>query len=374
MTALAGEHGAINLAQGYPDFSGPPEIIEAAVEALREGHNQYARSMGDPELVAAIARERDRIHGLAYDPHTEVVVFCGATEGIASSMLGVLDPGDEVILFEPYFDSYPASVAMAGGRARYYTLRYPDYSVDGDRLDRLFNERTRLLVLNSPHNPTGKVFTQSELQLVAELALEHDCYVLADEVYEHLTYDGTRHLPIAALPSMRDRTLSLSSVGKTYSVTGWKIGWATGPADMVAAAQAAHQFVTFCSAAPLQRAASKAIDSLGPSYMRALRDEYTVRRTLLADALHEAGFSFHLPAGTYYILADFASVARDGEDDLAFAKRLTVEHGIAAIPPSVFYTAEPEQGRGLIRFSFCKSRETLAEAAQRLRKVGRTRF
>ena len=237
MTALALEHRAINLSQGFPDFEGPPEIVEAAVLALRSGHNQYPRSMGVPPLVQAIAQHQLDQYQLDYDPMREVVVFSGATEGIASSLLGLLNPGDEVLVFEPFYDSYPACIAMAGAVPRFCTLRFPDFALDPDALAACFSDRTKLVLLNTPHNPTGKVFEPSELKVIADLCHRHDAYVLADEVYEHLTYDDARHVPMASLPGMRDRTLTLSSAGKTYSLTGWKIGWATGPASMVAAAQ-----------------------------------------------------------------------------------------------------------------------------------------
>jgi N-succinyldiaminopimelate aminotransferase len=369
MTRLAQEHRAINLSQGFPDFEGPPEIREAAEAAMRAGENQYARSMGHPALVRAIAAKQERHYGLGIDPEREVVVFCGATEGIAASMLGLLNPGDEVILFEPFYDSYPACVAMAGARARYCTLRFPGFGLDEDELASLFGERTRLLVLNSPHNPTGKVFRREELERIARLCREHDVLVLADEVYEHLTYDGVEHTPIATLPGMRERTLTVSSTGKTFSYTGWKIGWATGPGELVAAAQAAHQFLTFAVATPLQVAMAAAIDGLREEYFEAFRREYLERRDFLVGALEAAGFRVARPAGTYFVLADFSAL-HEG-DDQEFARFLIEQCRVAAIPPSFFYKQDPAAGRKLVRFAFCKKLATLEAAARQLEELGR---
>lgn len=368
MTRLAIEHEAINLSQGFPDFEGPPEILDAAVAALRSGDNQYARSMGHMKLVNAVAGQRKRDYGLDYDPLEEVTVFSGATEGIASSMLGLLDPGDEVILLEPFYDSYPASVAMASAVPRYLTLRFPDFRLDMEALAALFNDRTRLVVINTPHNPTGKVFTREELEAIAGLCIKHEVTVLTDEVYEQLVFDGAEHIPMATIPGMRERTLSLSSAGKTFSFTGWKVGWATGPRPLVAAAQAAHQFVTFATATPLQVAVAHALDHLDETYYERFRSEYAERRAFLLSALEEAGMKTAPPAGTYFVLADFTGI-HDG-DDRDFVRRLIEKHGVAAIPPSVFYKADPDEGRKLVRFAFCKRMETLQAAAQRLRRMG----
>ena len=367
MTALAQEHGAINLAQGFPDFEGPPEIVEAAVRALRSGDNQYARSRGHPELVRAIAESYRRIYGLEYDPMEEVVVFSGATEGIAASLLGLLNPGDEVIVFEPFYDSYPPGLALSGAVPRYLTLPFPDFALDGDALRALVNERTRMIILNTPMNPTGKVFTRTELELIASVCLENDLLALTDEVYEHLVFDGVEHVPLASLPGMRDRTLTLSSAGKTYSFTGWKIGWGTGPRALVDGAQAAHQFLTYAIATPLQRAVAFALEHHSTDYLHTFRAEYTARRDFLVSALREVGFRLSAPQGTYFILADFREVFQG--DDRAFAYWLTKEHGVAAIPPSAFYARDVEEGRRLARFAFCKTMETLEAAAERLRRI-----
>jgi N-succinyldiaminopimelate aminotransferase len=368
MTALAQQHGAINLSQGFPDFDGPAGIIDAAVAAMRAGENQYARSRGHLALVRAIAASRRRLYGLEYDPETEITVCSGCTEAIAASLIGLLEPGDEVILLEPFYDGYPAGLALAGAVPRYLTLRFPDFAVDLAALRRLITPRTRLLVLNTPHNPTGKVFTRAELEGVAAVCREHDLRVLADEVYEHLTFDDAVHVPIATLPGMRERTLTLSSTGKTFSFTGWKIGWAAGPRDMVDAAQAAHQYLTFAVATPFQVAMAHALEHYTGEYLDELRREYAARRALLLDALRGAGFEVAVPRGTYFIMADFRRVF-DG-DDRAFARWLAAEHGVAAIPPSVFYAADPDEGRRLVRFAFCKRTATLQAAVARLQKLG----
>jgi N-succinyldiaminopimelate aminotransferase len=367
MTALAEKHGAINLAQGFPDFEGPAEIVEAAVRALRSGRNQYARSRGHPPLVEAIADSVHRYYGLDYDPMTEVVVFNGATEGIAASLLGILNPGDEVILFEPFYDSYTPCIAMAGAIPRFLTLRHPDFSLDGEALRALVNDRTRMIVLNTPMNPTGKVFTEEELEVIACVCRENDIVALTDEVYEHLVFDGAKHRPLATLPGMRERTLTLSSAGKTYSFTGWKVGWGTGPKDLVNGAQAAHQFLNYTIATPLQEAVAFALQNYGETFIAQFRAEYLARRDFLVAALRDVGLDVAVPRGTYFILADFTPMFEG--DDWAFARWLTTEHGVAALPPSSFFQADAEEGRRLSRFAFCKKMVTLEEAAGRLRRI-----
>jgi N-succinyldiaminopimelate aminotransferase len=363
MTKLATEHQAINLSQGFPDFDGPPELIDLVAQAMREGHNQYARSMGHPELVTALAETEKALYGLDYDPMTEVVVTSGATEAIASSILGLIDPGDEVVLFEPFYDSYPVAVAMAGGIARYVTLRFPRFSFDPLELEAKISSKTKLIVLNSPNNPTGRVFGTEELGAIARIAIKHDLVVLSDEVYEHLTYDGVRHVPIATLPGMRERTLTISSAGKTFSFTGWKIGWAFGPPALVGAVQSAHQFVTFATSTPVQVGLARAIKKLGLDYYEKLRAEYTERRDFLFAALESAGLDASVPEGTYFIIADFSPIWFG--DDRSFAKHLVEVRKVAAIPPSVFYHDAIDEGRHLIRFAFCKKMETLRAASER---------
>lgn len=368
MTGLAIEHQAINLSQGFPDFEGPPAIVDAAVAALRSGDNQYARSRGHPALISAIAKSRERLYGIAYDPLTEVLVTSGATEAIASSMLGLLNPGDEVILFEPFYDSYPACTALAGAVPKFVTLRFPDFALDLAELESAVGSKTRMIVLNTPHNPSGKVFTREELEGIAAVAGKHDLILLADEVYEHLTFDDAEHLPIATLPGMRERTLTLSSTGKTFSYTGWKIGWGTGPSNLIDAAQAAHQFLTYAVSTPLQVAMAHALTEFtGPEFLAEFRREYEERRSFLLRVLDSAGFVVSVPRGTYFVLADFTSLF-DG-DDREFSRWLTTEHGVAAIPPSAFYQDSIEEGRRLVRFAFCKRMETLQRAAERLSRI-----
>jgi len=364
MTALANEKRAINLSQGFPDFEGPAAIREAAERALRSGHNQYARSMGVPPLVESIAAHQQRCYGLDVDPLRGVTVTTGATEAIAVTMLGLLEPGDEVVLFEPFYDSYPALTALAGAVPRYVTLRFPDFALDERALRSAFSERTRLVVLNTPHNPTGKVFSREELQVIAALCEEYDAYVLSDEVYEHLTFDGAEHVPMATLPGMFERTLTASSTGKTFSYTGWKVGWLTGPPELIAAAQAAHQFLTYAGAAPLQVAMAEAIDVFRQDFFDELQEEYRERRDFLVGTLREVGFDVAVPAGTYFVCAGFSSLT--DEDDRAFARRLIEEAGVATIPPSAFYAEAKEEGARLLRFAFCKRLETLQAAAERL--------
>lgn len=364
MTALANQHGAINLALGFPDFAGPEGVHEAAAAALRAGENQYSRSGGHPTLVEAVAEHQRRFYGLEYDPLEEVRVFCGATEAVISSMLGLLGPGDEVILFEPFYDSYPACVSLAGAVPRFVPLRLPDFSLDLEELEAAFGERTRLLVLNTPHNPTGKVFGRAELDAIARLCREHDVVVLADEVYEHFTYGAAEHVPIATLPGMRERTLTLSSAGKTFSLTGWRVGWATGPAELISAAQAIHQYVTYCAPTPLQLAVACALRDYTGDYLAALKREYTERRDFLIKALSGCGFRVIEPHGAYYLIADFSSV-RDA-DGRSFAREMVERCKVAAIPVGVFCREGSPAGSRLLRFAFCKRMETLRAAAARL--------
>jgi N-succinyldiaminopimelate aminotransferase len=370
MTRLANEHGAVNLAQGFPDFDGPAALIDEVCAALKSGENQYARSMGHPLLVSALARRQERLYGLSYDPMREVVVTSGATEAIAAALLGLLSPDDEVILIEPFYDSYQACLAMAGAVPRYLTLRFPDFALDGDELGALVTPKTRAIVLNTPHNPTGRVFSRQELAAVAACAQKHDLWVISDEVYEHLTYDGHRHLSIASLEGMRERTLTISSAGKTFSFTGWKIGWCFGPAAMAAAVQAAHQFLTFATNTPGQTGLARFLDKQPeafPTFYEELAREYTARRDYLLAVLREVGFHVPVTGGTYFLMADFAALS--SRSDREYAVELIESAGVATVPPSVFYAARPEEGRRMLRFAYCKRPETLEAAAARLRKL-----
>lgn len=366
MTRLAGEHGAINLAQGFPDFDGPEFVKDAAVAAIRAGHGQYARMSGVPALNAAIARVYARDWGLTYDPDAEITVTAGCTEAIFATLQGLCDVGDEVILFEPYYDSYRASVCNAGAIPRVVTLHAPgtlgpDWAFDPAELRRAFSPRTKAILLNTPHNPTGKVFSRAELALVAELCQQHDVVCVSDEVYERLVFDG-EHVSIATLPGMRERTIVLSSLGKTFSLTGWKIGWAAAPPALTAAVRTAHQFITFAVATPLQHGAVAALDAPASFYTELLAD-YRRKRDLLAGALERIGFRVHVPAGTYFVCADFTPLGFT--DDVAFCRHLVSKVGVAAIPPSAFYD-NPEHGRRFARFAFCKKDETLLAAIARL--------
>jgi N-succinyldiaminopimelate aminotransferase len=361
MTRLANEHGAVNLAQGFPDFDGPDFVKEAAVEAIRRGHGQYARMSGIPEIHAALAAKYRRDYGLDYAAETEFTVTSGATEAIFAAIQGTCEPDDEVVLFEPYYDSYRASVAMAGAVPRFVTLHAPDWRFDPEELSRAFTARTRVILLNTPHNPTGKVFSREEMEQVAVLCRERGVLCVTDEVYEHILYDG-EHVPMAALPGMRERTITISSFGKTFSLTGWKIGWAAAPPPLTAAVRAAHQFITFATATPLQHAAAAAL-SAGPDYYRDLAASYRRKRDYLVAELSRLGFRVDPPAGTYYVCADFRPFGFD--DDVAFCRHLIEEVGVAAIPPSAFYE-NTKYGKTYARFAFCKKDETLHEAVRRL--------
>ncbi|MEU1281075.1 pyridoxal phosphate-dependent aminotransferase [Streptomyces sp. NPDC005805] len=363
MSALAARTGAINLGQGFPDTDGPEEVREAAVRALRDGRgNQYPPGPGVPELRTAIAGHQLRHYGLDVDPDTEVLVTAGATEAIAAAMLALLEPGDEVIAFEPYYDSYAACISLAGAQRVPVTLRAPDFRPDLDALRDAVTPRTRLILLNSPHNPTGTVLTREELTAIAELAVERDLLVVTDEVYEHLVFDG-EHIPLISLPGMRDRTVSISSAGKTYSFTGWKVGWVTAAPALVAAVRTAKQYLTFVSAGPFQYAIAEAL-RLPDAYVTGVREELRAGRDLLADGLAEAGFGVYRPQGTYFVTADIAPLGE--KDGTAFCLSLPERCGVVAVPNAVFYD-DPEAGRTLVRFAFCKRRPVLQEAVDRLR-------
>ncbi|WP_367124927.1 pyridoxal phosphate-dependent aminotransferase [Streptomyces phytohabitans] len=363
MSALAVRTGALNLGQGFPDTDGPESVREAAVRALRDGRgNQYPPGPGVPELRLAVTEHQRRFRGLDLDPDTEVLVTAGATEAIAASMLALLEPGDEVIAFEPFYDSYAASIAMAGATRVPLTLHAPDFRPDLDALRDAVTPRTRLLLLNSPHNPTGMVLTRAEATALAELAVAHDLLVVTDEVYEHLVFEG-EHVPLASLPGMRDRTVSISSSGKTFSYTGWKVGWVTGCPELVAAVRTAKQYLTFVSAGPFQYAIAEAL-RLPDAYFHDFREGLRAKRDLLADGLAEAGLAVHRPQGTYFVTADISPLGE--KDGVAFCLALPERCGVVAVPTAVFYD-DPSAGRSLIRFAFCKRDEVLREAVRRLK-------
>jgi N-succinyldiaminopimelate aminotransferase len=365
MTALATETGAVNLGQGFPDYDGPSEVLEVAVEAIRSGLNQYPPGPGMPVLRQAISEHQTRFWGLDYDPDSEILVTAGATEALAACLLGLLETGDEVVVLEPMYDSYQACIAMAGATARPVTLRPPLYDVDPERLRAAVTDRTRIVLLNSPHNPTGVVLNDEQLQMIADLAIERDLIVVSDEVYEHLTYDGVRHRSIATLPGMRERTLVISSGGKTFNTTGWKVGWVCGPTDLVAAARSAKQFLTYVSSGPFQPAIAVGL-RLPDRYFEVLATDLQSKRDRLATGLVAAGFEVFVPQGTYFVTVDIRSIDPSG-DGHAFCRSLPHRCGVVAIPNVVFYDrANRHEGRHLVRFAFCKRTASIDEAVERL--------
>ncbi|HRW19529.1 MAG TPA: pyridoxal phosphate-dependent aminotransferase [Dermatophilaceae bacterium] len=361
MSALALEHDAINLGQGFPDTDGPAEVLDAAVAAIRGGRNQYPPGPGVPELLDAVIAHQRRFYGIELE-RSQVLVTVGATEAIAAVVLALVQPGDEVVTFEPYYDSYAATIALAGGVRRTSVLRFPDFAVDEASLRAAFSERTRMVLLNTPHNPTGKVFTRAELELVCALAREHDAWVVTDEVYEHLIFDGLEHLPVATLPGMAERTLTISSAGKTFSTTGWKVGWVSGPAEAVAAARAVKQFLTFVGSGPFQPAVATGL-GLPDSAYAALASSLQAKRDLLCSGLEAAGLAVSRPAGTYFVIADAAPLG--ATDALEFCHELPERAGVVGIPVSVFHD-DADAARTLVRFAFCKRDEVLHEAVRRL--------
>ncbi|MFB9662381.1 aminotransferase class I/II-fold pyridoxal phosphate-dependent enzyme [Glycomyces mayteni] len=363
MSALAQQYGAVNLGQGFPDESGPARVIEAAVAAMREGRNQYPPLAGIPELREAVAAHQRHWYGLDPDVDEGVVVTAGATEAIAAAMLALVRPGDEVVAMEPFYDSYKASVELAGGTIVPWRLEAPDFRPDLVRLGEVVTDRTRVLLLNSPHNPTGTVLDRAELEAVARVAADRDLLVVTDEVYEHLVFDGLAHVPFASLPGMWERTVSIGSAGKTFSVTGWKIGWATGPADLVARLKGVKQYLTFASGTPFQYGIAAALAS-GPEFYEAYVADYAERRDLLAAGLADLGFAVHRPQGTYFVTTSAAPLGY--ADGMAFCLELPERCGVVAVPTQVFY-ADPGP-RPEVRFTFCKPRAVLEEGLERLRK------
>jgi N-succinyldiaminopimelate aminotransferase len=372
INALARAHGAVNLGQGAPDFDGPPEVLTAAVTAVNSALNQYAPGTGMSSVRAAIAAHADRFYRQKLDPESEVLVTSGATEAVFAAILGLTDAGDEVIVFEPVYDSYVPTIVMAGVTPRYIPLRGENWTFDPDELAQAFNRRTRAIIINTPHNPSGKVYSREELNCIATLCRQYDVVAITDEVYEHILYDDAAHIRLATLAGMADRTLTISSLGKTFSVTGWKIGWAIGPESLVTAVNRAHQFITFAVASPLQAAAATALD-LPASFFENLRGMYQAKRDFMLDALKKAGFNALKPQGSYFIMCDWRGVAPGRiTDDVQFARWLTTEIGVACIPPSIFYQdADKHLAKYLARFSVCKKDETLSAAAERLSRLGR---
>jgi len=364
--ALNGPERAVNFAQGFPDFEPDSRILDAAAQALREGYNQYATTWGAPALRAAVARKQSAAWGRAVDPDTEVTVSCGATEAMIAAMLAAVDPGDEVIVFEPFYENYGPDCVLSGAVPRFVALRPPDWSFDADELRAAFSAKTRAIVVNTPHNPTGKVYSRTELELIARLCIEHDAIAITDEIYEHLVYRG-RHISIATLPGMTERTITISGASKTYSVTGWRIGWLIAPQALTAGIRKVHDFLTVGAAHPLQIAIAQALE-LPPSFYVELLGDYQERRDAIVTGLQECGFDASMPDGAYYIMAGISSFG--ATDDVAFARRLIEEAAVATVPASSFYH-DPALGRGHVRFSFPKQLETIERGLAALRAIAR---
>ncbi len=368
MTRLCQQHGGINLAQGFPDFDPPRELVEAAHRALRDGYHQYAITWGAPSFRQALADKMDRHYGLHYDPERHLTVTCGATEAMMATMLATVDPGDEVVVFEPFYENYGPDGALAGARLRYVPLNLddPEFPYDPKELEQAFGPRTKAVVLNTPHNPTGKVFRRDELEHLADLCRHYDALAITDEVYEHITYDGAKHTSLASLPGMAERTVVVGSLSKTYSVTGWRVGWAAvRDARLSEAIRKAHDFLTVGAPAPLQEAGAVAL-RFPEAYYEELARGYQCKRDLLLGALRRVGFRPTVPRGAYYVMADFRALSR--EDDVTFARRLVEEVGVATVPGSSFFH-DPARGRGVVRFAYPKREETLEEAARRLARL-----
>ncbi len=367
MTRLAMLHGAMNLAQGYPDFPAPDFIKQAAVDAINADINQYAITWGSARLRQAIAAKTKRFYGLDLDPDREITVTCGATEAMMASMLAVVEPGDEVIVFEPFYENYVPDAAMSGAQLVFVTLHGASFAIDAAELRAAFSARTRAIIVNTPNNPSGKVFSRAELQQIASLCQEFDCLCITDEIYEHILYDNHEHVVMATLPGMYERTITISGLSKTFSVTGWRLGYVVAPPELTDAVRKVHDFLTVGAPAPLQEAAAVAMEQ-ADAYYPELRGLYAGKREILLTALREAGFACHSPQGAYYIMADFSALGFEG-DDTAFAHHMIERVGVAPVPGSSFYRAHADghsDGAALVRFTFSKSDETLHEAARRL--------
>jgi len=365
MTRLAHVHGAVNLSQGFPDFAAPEEVKEAARRAVSSDINQYAITWGARSLREAIAAKFQSLYGVPVDPEREITVTCGSTEAIVASLLAVLDPGDEAVVFEPFYENYGPDAILSGAVPRFVKLRPPDWSFDPDELARAFGPRTRAIVVNTPHNPTGKVFTRAELEMIADLCQRHDAVALTDEIYEHILYDDARHVPIASLPGMKERTITINGMSKTYAVTGWRVGWAIAPAPLTNAIRKVHDFLTVGAAALLQVSGAVAL-KLPDRYYKDLADGYDRRRKRMLEILDRAGFRTYRPSGAYYVMTDITALRWD--DDVAFSRHMVEEVRVAVVPGSSFYS-DPRDGRRQVRFAFCKKDETLDEAERRLSKL-----
>lgn len=364
MTRLAMQHDAINLAQGFPNFAAPEVLKEAAMQAIRDDINQYSVTWGARRLRQALVRKYAEWYDLDVDPETELTVCCGATEAMASTLMAIVDPGEEVIVLEPFYENYGPDAVLCGAQPVFLPMPLGQ-PLDMDRVAAAFSRRTRAIILNTPNNPTGHVFSREELEGISELCREHDAYAVTDEIYEHILYDG-EHIPIATLPDMYDRAITISGASKTFSVTGWRIGTVVAPPDVTDAIRKVHDFLTVGAPAPLQEGVAAALEALGPEYYSGLAASYRARRDLMHAGLVEAGFRCAPPAGAYYILADFSDISSQRDDE--FAERLVREVGVASVPGSSFYS-RPQDGRTMVRFAFCKTEELLADAARRLRMI-----
>jgi aspartate/methionine/tyrosine aminotransferase len=364
MTRIATLHGATNLAQGFPDFPMPSPMKEAACAAINGDINQYAVTWGTPVLRQAIAEKYRRWYNMEVDPDRDVTVTCGATEAMASVFMALMDPGDEVIVPEPFYENYGPDAILAGASPVFFPLTRPDWTIDEDRLRAMFNKRTKAIIVNTPHNPTGRVLSRAEMSLIAELCIEHDVWAITDGPYEHMVYSGHHH-EIATWPGMRERTITISSLSKTYSCTGWRIGWIIAPPAQTAPIRKVHDFLTVGAPAPLQTAAAVGF-AFDANYYNHFCGDYKARREFLSGVLHDVGFEFSMPEGAYYIFADFSKLS--DLDDVTFAKWMTQEIGVATVPGSSFYSNK-EDGRSFVRFAFCKKQETLDRAAQQLSRL-----
>jgi len=362
MTRLAHLHQAVNLSQGFPDFPAPAEVKEAARRAIEADVNQYAITWGARSLRQAIARKFERLYGVPVDPEREVTVTCGSTEAMMATLLAILNPGDEVITFEPFYENYGPDAILSGAVPRFVKLRPPDWTFDPDELARAFSAKTRAVIVNTPNNPTGKVFTRGEMETIAGLCRSHDALAVTDEIYEHILYDGAVHIPMASLPGMAERTVTINGMSKTYSVTGWRVGWTIAPSLLTDAIRKVHDFLTVGAAAPLQKAGALALE-LPASYYTSLAESYARRRDRLVPILERAGFRVYRPSGAYYAMTEIGGLGWD--DDVAFARHLVEKVGVAVVPGSSFYN-DPRDGRGQVRFAFCKKDATLDEAERRL--------
>lgn len=366
MTRIALAHGAINLAQGFPDFPAPEIIKRAAVEAINRDCNQYAITWGAKSLRNAISEKVKSIYNLEFDPEREITVTCGSTEGMMSAVLATVNPGDEVIVFEPFYENYGPDAILCGAVPRYVKLHPPEFNFDEEELRKAFTDKTRAIIINTPNNPSGKVFSRQELETIARLCIQHDVIAITDEIYEHIVYDGLEHIPLATIEGMRDRTITVNGISKTFSVTGWRIGYVIASPEITGAVRKVHDFLTVGAAAPLQEAAAVAITSSG-SYYRQLNEFYVKRRDYFLKVLEDTGFKCCKPHGAYYIMADFGSFGY--KDDVEFARYLTRDIGVAVVPVSSFYHEKDAGGKSMVRFCFCKKTETLSAAAERLQKL-----